>query len=107
MPYQLLSFRTPRGPRAGVLIDGTVYDTAQLTKVPAHASVLAILEDWARARRLLDRASRPLGSGASRWPAHGSWPPSSIPAPSTAPAPTTPITWPRWRGPRARHPGRR
>src|SRR5262249_4998482 len=51
MPYKLLSFRTSRGPRAGVLIDGTVYDAAQLTKVPAHASVLAILEDWARARR--------------------------------------------------------
>jgi len=66
MPYKLLSFRTPRGPRAGVLIDDTVYDTAQLTKVPAHASVLAILEDWARARRLLDRASRRLESGNAR-----------------------------------------
>ena len=66
MPYKLLSFRTGQGPRAGVLIGETVYDAAKVTKVAAHASVLGILEDWTRARRLLDQASKRLGSGKAR-----------------------------------------
>ena len=66
MPYRLLTFRTGQGPRAGVLIGETVYDAASVTKVPAHASVLGILDDWARARRLLDLASKRLESGKAR-----------------------------------------
>jgi len=66
MPYKLLSFRTGQGPRAGVLIGDTVYDAAKVTKVAAHASVLGILEDWTRARRLLDQASKRFASGTAR-----------------------------------------
>ena len=66
MPYKLLSFRTGQGPRAGVLIGDTVYEAAKVTNVPAHASVLGILEDWARARRLIDQASKRLASGKAR-----------------------------------------
>ena len=66
MPYRLLTFRTGQGPRAGVLIGETVYDAASVTKVPAHASVLGILDDWARARRLLDLAGTRLESGKAR-----------------------------------------
>jgi len=66
MPYKLLSFQTGRGPRAGVAIGDTVYDAAGVTKVPAHASMLGILEDWTRARRLLDQASKRLESGKAR-----------------------------------------
>jgi len=66
MPYRLLTFRTGQGPRAGVLIGATVYDAASVTKVPTHASVLGILDDWGRARRLLDLASKGLESGKAR-----------------------------------------
>ena len=66
MPYKLLSFRTGQGPRAGVLIGDTVYEAAKVTNVPAHASVLGILEDWARARRLIYQASKRLASGKAR-----------------------------------------
>jgi len=66
MPYKLLSFRTGQGPRAGVVIGDTVYDAAKVTKVAAHASVLGILEDWTRARRLLDQASKRFASGKAR-----------------------------------------
>ncbi len=66
MPYKLLSFRTAHGPRAGVLIGDTVYDAASATKNPAYATVLAILQDWARARRLLDQISKRIESGRVR-----------------------------------------
>jgi 2-keto-4-pentenoate hydratase/2-oxohepta-3-ene-1,7-dioic acid hydratase in catechol pathway len=66
MPYKLLSFRTGQGPRAGVLIGDIVYDAAKVTKVAAHVSVVGILEDWTRARRLLDQASKRLASGKAR-----------------------------------------
>ena len=66
MPYKLLSFRSASGSRAGILIGDSVYEAAKITKVPAHASVLGILEDWGRAHRLLDQASKRLASGKAR-----------------------------------------
>jgi 2-keto-4-pentenoate hydratase/2-oxohepta-3-ene-1,7-dioic acid hydratase in catechol pathway len=66
MPYKLVSFRAGRGPRAGVLLGETVYDAAKITGIAAHSSVLALLEDWSRARRLLARASKRIESGKAR-----------------------------------------
>jgi len=66
MPYRLLSFRSGPGARAGVLVGDMVYEAAKITNVPAHASVVGILEDWGRAHRLLDQASRRLASGKAR-----------------------------------------
>jgi len=66
MPYRLLSFRSGPGARAGVLVGDMVYEAAKITNVPAHASVVGILEDWGRAHRLLDQASKRLTSGKAR-----------------------------------------
>ena len=66
MPYKLLSFRAAQGSRAGVLIGDTVYDAAKVTGVAAHSSVLGMLEDWSRARRLLAQASKRIESGTGR-----------------------------------------
>ncbi len=66
MPYKLLSFRVGQGARAGVLIGDTVYDAAKITGVVAHSSVLGMLEDWSRVRRLLARASKQIESGKAR-----------------------------------------
>ena len=66
MAYKLLSVRSGRGARAGVLIGDTVYDAAKITGVAAHSSVLGMLEDWSRARRLLARASKRIESGQAR-----------------------------------------
>ena len=66
MPYKLLSFRAGQGSRAGVLIGDTVYDAAKVTGVAAHASVLGVLEDWSRARRLLAQGSKRIASGKTR-----------------------------------------
>src|SRR5262249_23228197 len=38
----------------------------RLTGVPAHATVLGILEDWGKASRALARAARTLAAGKSR-----------------------------------------
>jgi 2-keto-4-pentenoate hydratase/2-oxohepta-3-ene-1,7-dioic acid hydratase in catechol pathway len=66
MAYKLLSVRSGQGARAGVLIGDTVYDAARITGVAAHSSVLGMLEDWSRARRLLARASKRIESGQAR-----------------------------------------
>lgn len=52
--YRLLSYETAQGPRAGYLLEDTVHDLAALSGKPAHASVLAVLEDWAAAKGVLD-----------------------------------------------------
>jgi 2-keto-4-pentenoate hydratase/2-oxohepta-3-ene-1,7-dioic acid hydratase in catechol pathway len=66
MPYKLLSYQAGRTARAGVLIEDTVYDAAKVTGVAAHASVLGVLEDWTRARRLLAQAAKRLEAGRGR-----------------------------------------
>lgn len=66
MPYKLLSYQAGRTARAGVLVEDTVYDAAKVTGVASHASVLGVLEDWARARRLLAQAAKRLEVGKGR-----------------------------------------
>jgi 2-keto-4-pentenoate hydratase/2-oxohepta-3-ene-1,7-dioic acid hydratase in catechol pathway len=66
MPYKLLSYQAGRTARAGVLVADTVYDAAKVTGVAGHASVLDVLEDWSRARRLLAQAAKRLEAGGGR-----------------------------------------
>src|SRR5436190_10913405 len=51
MSYKLLSFSAGRDARAGLLVDGKVYDAARVTGEPAWSSVLGALRDWAKADR--------------------------------------------------------
>jgi 2-keto-4-pentenoate hydratase/2-oxohepta-3-ene-1,7-dioic acid hydratase in catechol pathway len=71
MPYKLLSYQAGRTARAGVLVEDAVYDAAKVTGVAAHASVLGVLEDWSRARRLLAQAAKRLAAGRGRGRAKG------------------------------------
>ena len=66
MPYKLLSYQAGRAARAGVLVEDVVYDAAKVTGVAAHASVLGVLADWGRARRLLAQAAKRLEAGKGR-----------------------------------------
>jgi len=66
MPYALLSYRAGRVARAGVLVGDRVYDAAKVTGNAAHSSVLGVLEDWNRAKRLLARAAKRIASGPGR-----------------------------------------
>ncbi len=111
MSYRLLSYRAGRAARAGVLVGDVVYDAAKVTGNSAHSSVLDVLEDWNRAKRLLARAAKRIAAGTGRpkgLPLKSArlLAPVLYPGTSTAPAPTTPITWPRWPGPKARRRGR-
>jgi 2-keto-4-pentenoate hydratase/2-oxohepta-3-ene-1,7-dioic acid hydratase in catechol pathway len=66
MLYKLLSYQAGRTARAGVLVADTVYDAAKVTGVAGYASVLGVLEDWSRARRLLAQAAKRLEGGTGR-----------------------------------------
>ncbi len=66
MSYKLLSYQAGREARAGVLVGDAVYDVAKVTRTPAYASVLHLLEDWSKAKRALAQAAKTIASGKSR-----------------------------------------
>jgi len=49
-----------------VLVGDTVYDAAKVTGLSAHSSVLGVLDDWSRAKRLLAQAAKRIESGKGR-----------------------------------------
>jgi 2-keto-4-pentenoate hydratase/2-oxohepta-3-ene-1,7-dioic acid hydratase in catechol pathway len=55
--YNLLSFQSGEGPRAGLLIEGAIHDVAELTGRPCDAHVLRLLEDWGAAQTRLKAAA--------------------------------------------------
>jgi 2-keto-4-pentenoate hydratase/2-oxohepta-3-ene-1,7-dioic acid hydratase in catechol pathway len=59
-----LSYRAGAEARAGILVGGEVYDAAKSAGVPS--SVLAILQGWPSASRLLVQAAKRLAGGKSR-----------------------------------------
>ena len=55
--YKLATYQSADGPRAGVIVDDTLFDAAKLTRKAAYATVIAILEDWKNAQALLKKAA--------------------------------------------------
>lgn len=51
--YRLLTYESAERPRAGIVIDGTVYDLATVSERSDYATVLGVLNDWPAAARLL------------------------------------------------------
>src|SRR6266542_1117739 len=47
--YKLVTYTSPKGPRAGLVVGETLHDAAELTGHGAYASVLDILHDWGAA----------------------------------------------------------
>ncbi len=60
--YKLATYQSMEGPRAGVVVEETIFDAAELTGQPSYVSALGILEDWRRAddaiRTAVDKAAR-------------------------------------------------
>ena len=58
--YKLVTYASPEGPRAGMVIGERVCDAAKLTGHAADQSVLGILQDWTAAQeRLAEAAASP------------------------------------------------
>ena len=55
--YKLASYRSARGPRAGAVVEATLYDVATLTSNPAYNTVLDVLEDWEKAHAAIAAAA--------------------------------------------------
>jgi 2-keto-4-pentenoate hydratase/2-oxohepta-3-ene-1,7-dioic acid hydratase in catechol pathway len=69
--YKLVTYQSPRGARAGIVVADAVFDLADATGRPGYATMLDVLRDWDTARTVLGEASksaanksegRPLGS---------------------------------------------
>jgi 2-keto-4-pentenoate hydratase/2-oxohepta-3-ene-1,7-dioic acid hydratase in catechol pathway len=56
MQYKLASYETAQGPRAGVVINDAVFDLAELTGKPSYATMVGVLDDWAKAEPLIEAA---------------------------------------------------
>jgi 2-keto-4-pentenoate hydratase/2-oxohepta-3-ene-1,7-dioic acid hydratase in catechol pathway len=67
--YKLVTYASPRGPRAGIVVGETVYDAAEVTARSSYASVLDILNDWeAAAVRCKAAAGKAKDSKAQKFP---------------------------------------
>jgi 2-keto-4-pentenoate hydratase/2-oxohepta-3-ene-1,7-dioic acid hydratase in catechol pathway len=66
MSYRLLTYRSGREARAGILVGDRVYDAARSTGHTGWASVLAALEDWPKASRAFAAAAKRIASGKSK-----------------------------------------
>src|SRR5881392_470454 len=58
MSYRLLSYVSKGQPRAGLLVNDAVYDLAAATRNAAWSSVLAVLNDWPKAKVALAKAAK-------------------------------------------------
>jgi 2-keto-4-pentenoate hydratase/2-oxohepta-3-ene-1,7-dioic acid hydratase in catechol pathway len=61
--YKLATYQSADGPRAGLVIDDTVFDAAKLTGKPAYSTVLNIITDWSAAKSALKEAAAKAGKG--------------------------------------------
>lgn len=46
MSYRLLSYVSPEGPRAGILLGEQIFDAGTISANPRYSTVLGILDDW-------------------------------------------------------------
>ena len=59
--YKLVTYQSPQGPRAGLVVDETIFDLADATGRPTYAVMLEVLRDWDDARRILPDTARTAG----------------------------------------------
>jgi 2-keto-4-pentenoate hydratase/2-oxohepta-3-ene-1,7-dioic acid hydratase in catechol pathway len=62
--YQLATYQSDKGPRAGVIVGDKLFDAAALTRKASYANVLDILNDWQAAKGVLRKAAA--GAGKSK-----------------------------------------
>ena len=80
--YKLVTYQSPQGPRAGLVIDETVVDLAAATGRAAYATMLDVLRDWGTARGLLQDAATGAAKKAQGRPLGGTKLLPPVPAPA-------------------------
>src|SRR5258707_14447803 len=55
--YKLVTYQSPQGRRAGLVLDDTVYDLSAATGRAAYVTMLDVLRDWDAAKGLLQDAA--------------------------------------------------
>jgi len=60
--YQLVTYQSPQGARAGLVVDDRVFDAAAVTGRPSYVTMLDVLRDWTAARGLLGEAAKSAGA---------------------------------------------
>jgi 2-keto-4-pentenoate hydratase/2-oxohepta-3-ene-1,7-dioic acid hydratase in catechol pathway len=55
--WKLVTYQSPQGPRAGLLVDERIFDVAAITGRAAYITMLDVLRDWDAARGLLQDAA--------------------------------------------------
>jgi 2-keto-4-pentenoate hydratase/2-oxohepta-3-ene-1,7-dioic acid hydratase in catechol pathway len=68
MGYRLLTYAGADGPRAGLLIDDTIFDVQALSNRPDYATVLGVLEDWQAADAFFEETLACAKLGAAGMP---------------------------------------
>jgi 2-keto-4-pentenoate hydratase/2-oxohepta-3-ene-1,7-dioic acid hydratase in catechol pathway len=66
--YKLATYQSMQGPRAGIVVEETVFDAAELSGQASYASVLGILEEWPRANDAFRSALAKHGEQAKALP---------------------------------------
>ncbi len=59
--YNLLTYQSAKGPRAGIAVGDQLFDVAAVTRKAAYATVLDVLNDWRAAQKLLAAAAAKSG----------------------------------------------
>ena len=63
--YKLVTYETAQGARAGAVFNDAVFDLAELAGKPPYATMLGLLDDWAKAEPLIEAAlARKGGKGS-------------------------------------------
>lgn len=62
--YALLTFEAGRGARAGILVDGKVYDLADASRMPRYSELEVVFEEWVSAREICDAVHAQVRDGA-------------------------------------------
>ena len=66
--YKLATYQSMQGPLAGIVVEESVFDAAELSGQASYASVLGILEDWHRANDTLQSALAKRGQETKAMP---------------------------------------
>jgi 2-keto-4-pentenoate hydratase/2-oxohepta-3-ene-1,7-dioic acid hydratase in catechol pathway len=68
---KLVTYQSPQGPRAGLIVGETVFDIAAATGRPAYVTMLDVLRDWEGALGLLREAAKTAASKSGGHPLRG------------------------------------